>query len=281
MIKIKSFLQSVLSILLITTITTFSYAQEGWEAGPWGGVSHYFGDLNTNFKLFKPGPAGGFSARYNFNERVGLKFTGSYGEIAADDALSDNIYERARNLSFKSIIVEGNTQFEFNFLPYIHGSKRESFTPYIYGGLAIFYFNPIAELDGEEYELRILGTEGQFKGEEYYSVTGAASFGMGLKMDLSYRWSVNIDLGIRSTFTDYLDDVSSVYADNRDIARTRGDIAAELADRSLLIEGINDGSLSQKGRQRGDNTNKDAYAFLGVSLMYYFGDIKCPRISNF
>ncbi len=279
MIKIKSLLQGILSVLLITIVTTLS-AQEGWEAGPWGGASHYFGDLNTNFKLFKPGPAGGFNARYNFNNRVGIKFMASYAEISADDALSDNVYEQARNLSFKSKIIEGNTQFEFNFLPYTHGSKREFFTPYLFGGIAVFYFNPIAELDGQEYELRTLGTEGQFKGEEYYSVTGAASFGMGLKMDINYRWSVNIDLGIRSTFTDYLDDVSTVYADAKDIARTRGDVAALLSDRSLIIEGINDGSLSQKGRQRGDDTNKDAYAFLGVSLMYYFGDIKCPRISN-
>ncbi len=279
MIKVKNFTKGLFIVFFIGMIAPLS-AQEGWEAGPWIGGVHYFGDLNTNFKLNKPGGAGGFNARYNFNNRVGIKFMASYGEISGDDALSDNIYERARNLSFKSIIVEGNTQLEFNFLPYTHGSKTESFTPYAFGGLSIFYFNPIAEYMGVEYELRPLGTEGQFKGEEYYSVTGAASFGMGLKVDLSYRWSVNIDLGVRTTFTDYLDDVSTTYADPSDLKRSRGEISAILADRSIIIEGVNDGSLSAKGRQRGDNTSKDAYAFLGVSLMYYFGDVKCPRISR-
>ena len=278
--KINRLLKGTLSLVFIFLLNFSLSAQEGWEAGPWAGAAHYFGDLNTNFKLHKPGGAAGFSARYNFNNRVGMKLTGSYAEISADDALSDNIYERARNLSFKSVIVEGNAQLEFNFLPYTHGSKDEFFTPYIYGGIAVFYFNPIAELDGTEYELRTLGTEGQFKGEEYYSVTGAVSFGMGLKMDLSYRWSFNVDLGIRSTFTDYLDDVSTVYADPKDLKRSRGEISPLLADRSIIIEGVNDGSLSNAGRQRGDNTSKDAYAFLGVSLLYYFGDIKCPRISN-
>ena len=43
---------------------------KGWEFGPWAGVSYYFGDLNTNYRLDRPNLAGGFAARYNFNPRL-------------------------------------------------------------------------------------------------------------------------------------------------------------------------------------------------------------------
>ena len=80
--------------------------------------------------------------------------------------------------SFKSNIFDGTAQFEFNFLPYIHGSKDQFYTPYLFAGFSVFYFNPKAELDGETYELRPLGTEGQFKGDEYYTVQGAFTYGV-------------------------------------------------------------------------------------------------------
>lgn len=255
-------------------------AQRGWEAGPWAGVSYYIGDLNTSYDLGLPQLAGGMVARFNFNERLCAKFSGNYGKVKADDARSQNTFERARNLSFESEIIDLSAQFEFNFLPYTHGSDDEFFTPYVFAGLTGFYFNPKAELDGQLYELRDLGTEGQFKGEEYYTISGAFNYGLGIKVDLSYRWSLNFEIGGRSTFTDYLDDVSTVYTNKNALRRARGDagdIAVRLSDRSLRLPGINEeGQLSLEGRQRGSDSRNDQYFFLGVGALYYFGDIKCP-----
>ena len=42
----------------------------GWEAGGQIGVSNYFGDLNTNWRLDRMHLAGGLNARYNFNDRL-------------------------------------------------------------------------------------------------------------------------------------------------------------------------------------------------------------------
>ncbi len=269
------------TILIFSLFSTLSLtAQVGWEVGPWLGVSYYLGDLNTNFDFSTPGIAGGLAARYNFNERLCMKFSGNYGKVMADDANSSNVYERLRNLSFESVIVDGSAQFEFNFLPYVHGSSEYFFTPYLFGGISVFYFNPKAELDGTYYELRELGTEGQFKGEEYYSVTGAVNYGLGLKLDLSYRWSLNFEIGARATFTDYLDDVSTVYPDKDDLMRMRDPIALELSDRSIIEPGLNDGQLSEEGRQRGNSGNKDSYIFAGIGILYYFGDLKCPELSR-
>ena len=48
----------VLSFVLLLGSLTAS-AQYGWEAGGWAGVSYYFGDLNTNFRLNRQALAGG------------------------------------------------------------------------------------------------------------------------------------------------------------------------------------------------------------------------------
>ncbi len=271
---VKRFLSISLSLCLWQGVS--SWAQEGWEAGPWGGVAWYFGDLNTSYDLGMPGPAGGFGVRYNFNDRLCLLMGIGTGKIRADDARSRNSYERARNLSFQSGLLDGRVQFEFNFLPYIHGSKDYFFTPYLLGGMGIAQFNPKAKYEGRLVELRPLGTEGQFRSEEYATASWAWIYGIGFKVDLSYRLSLNLELAARALRTDYLDDVSTVYPDKGDLRRLRGDLAVALADRSIPLPGVENSQLGRPGVQRGDNKSRDTYAYLGLGLLYYFGDLKCP-----
>ncbi|MGB3548893.1 MAG: DUF6089 family protein [Saprospiraceae bacterium] len=247
----------------------------GWEVGPWAGAALYLGDLNTDFSFRRIQPAGGLSARYNFNDRLSAKISANYGRLLAMDSDSNNPFEKTRNLSFQSDVFDGTAQFEFNFLPYIHGDFERWMTPYAFAGISVFNYNPMARAaDGELYELRALGTEGQLKGEEYLPTSGALTYGLGFKLDLSYEWSLDFHIGARNTFTDYLDDVSTVYADQSDLRRSRGDIAVELADRSIFSDGSP--NRDREGEQRGDSTGKDKYIFMGVGLHYYFGDIRCP-----
>lgn len=255
---------------------------KGMEIGPWAGVSFYLGDLNTNFRLNRPNLAGGFAARYNFNPRLATKVSFNYGHVEAYDSDSDNPFEQRRNLSFQSDIFEGTLQFEFNFLPYIHGSKEYFFTPYVFGGVTVFNYNPQTVTDdGELVELRELGTEGQLRGEEYYILSTALAYGLGFKFDLSYRWSVDIHAGFRNAATDYLDDVSTLYPDRSDLESIRvenGPLALELYDRTIFDDSFP--VRDREGEQRGDDTNNDRYFFLGVGLNYYFGELRCPDYGN-
>lgn len=289
-------LLSILAILLFsfsnTTTLSSQSLMRGWEIGPWGGVSYYFGDLNTNYRLNRPNPAGGLLGRYNFNDRLSFSLSGNYGKIEAYDSESRNPFEFNRNLSFESEIWDAAALFEFNFLPYIHGSRDHFFTPYLFGGLSIFSFNPLAEYDGEMpildnsgatvnpgdlVALRTLGTEGQFKGEEYYTVTAAFTYGLGFKFDLNYDWSINIHFGARSTYTDYLDDVSSTYPDRSDLLKDRGELAVYMSSgKSLEVDGTTT-TLGLQGQQRGDSNERDIYLFAGVGVLYYFGDVRCPN----
>lgn len=268
------------AILLIWSANTAVQAQEGWEAGFWGGGSWYFGDLNTSFDLSNPGLAGGILMRYNFNERIAFKLTGNIGKISADDADSRNLFEQARNLNFQSRVMDGTAELEFNFLEYIHGSKDQFFTPYLSGGLTIHNFNPQTEYEGELVDLQPLGTEGQFIGEEYKLTKVGLAYGGGFKISLNYEWSLDIFVSARNLFTDYLDDVSTVYADKEDIEQFHGELGAILSDRSIDVIGVSAAEVSAPGRQRGDSTNNDSYVYSGITLVYYFGDLKCPEYGS-
>lgn len=270
--RIRLFVLAI-GLFLLTAGAAFGQ-MKGWELGGWVGLSNYFGDLNTNYRLNRVHPAAGLLTRYNFNDRLAFRLGASYGRISAYDSDSPNLYEKRRNLSFRSDIVDAAMVLEFNFLPYMHGHRDYFFTPYMYAGPALYYFNPQAELDGQWYDLQGLGTEGQFRGEEYNTVQGALAYGFGFKVDFSYRWSLSVDLSGRKLFTDYLDDVSGVYADWRDIRSLRGDIAAELADRS------SEPKLGEPGRQRGNGKSNDIFAFLGIGIQYYFGEIRCPSYNR-
>lgn len=265
---------ALLSLLLLLTSNAAFAQMKGWELGGWIGGSNYFGDLNTNFRLNRSHLAAGVLTRYNFNDRMALRMGGSYGHISAYDSDSKNIYEQRRNLSFRSHIVDASMVLEFNFMPYMHGHREYFYTPYVFAGPAIFLYKPEAELDGTWYNLAEQGTEGQFRGEEYSTSQGALAYGLGFKIDFSYRWSLGVELSARKVFTDYLDDVSGTYADWRDIRALRGDVAAALADRSV------EPKIGEPGRQRGNGKSNDMYLFLGVSLQYYFGEIRCPSYNR-
>lgn len=250
------------------------HAQKGYEIGGWLGASVYHGDLNPAINFASPGFAGGLIGRYNFNSRVCFKTSLNYGFVKGDDQNSRNNFDRNRNLSFQSHLIDLSPVIEFNFMDYVHGSRTKYFTPYLLGGANLFYFNPTTELNGERYKLRDFGTEGQDGGKSYGAFHAGLILGVGFKWDINYDWSINIEWSTRMLFTDYLDDVSTVYPDKEALRARHGDIAVALSDRSL-VEGLGDA-----GRQRGDSKTNDRYSFVGIGIVKYFGWIDCPEISK-
>lgn len=264
-------------ILILFCIPAFYpgvMAQQGWEAGGWAGSAHYFGDLNTNFDLSKPGPAAGLQLRYLFNERLAFKTSLNYAFIHETDEDSTNPFEKSRNLHFRSHIFDFSNQFEFNFMPYVHGT-RNYFSPYFLLGLSVFHYNPQSEYQGNWYNLREYGTEGQIVGEEYYSFSAGLIYGAGIKWDINYRLSMNVEVSARLIPTDYLDDVSTVYPNRGEISSLRGEIGLALSNPSTV-----DG-FGEQGTQRGNSKDNDTYVTTGVSFMYFFGQLNCPTIYRY
>jgi len=278
------------ALLLTLTCGTAAKAQYS-EIGLLGGISFYMGDLNPDMPFKDVRPAGGLFYRYNFNDRFSLRAAAHIAYIVGYDANSTNAAQLERNLSFESWLFDFSVTGEFNFFKYAPGDMRHWITPFLFGGISVFKFNPRAELNGEMWELQPLGTEGQgttfYPDRQKYSLFNAAiPFGLGLKVNLSKTFSVGLEWGMRYTFTDYLDDVSTTYADIDVIQAERGDIANVLSNRSLMRDPVSGEFVpltdQQRqefaGRQRGNSTNNDWYSFvlISVSMNIKARPEKCP-----
>lgn len=265
-----------LFFILVWLPVTALQAQKGTELGGWIGAAHYFGDLNNLYRVNEPGLAGGFIARHNHNNRLSTQVMINYARVRAHDSKSSNLYDQRRNLSFFSDVFEICPSISFNFFELDHGKNYYGLSPHLITGLSVIYFTPKANYMGTTYSLRNLGTEGQAKNQEYSNLSAAWLIGFGLKLDLSYHWSLNFDVDTRFTFTDYLDDVSKNYPNFSSLQTERGNVAVALSDPS--IPGPNGDKIGKAGFQRGDNKDRDMFATFGVSLLYYFGRLDCPAI---
>lgn len=251
------------------------------EVGIFLGGSYYIGELNQVHLGQFTKPAGGVVFRYNFNKRLAARANGLYGILEAHDSHSPIPAFKQRNLSFKSNVIEFSAQLEFNFLDYEMGNERRKFTPYIFGGIAGFKFKPQGDLGGTWVDLQPLGTEGQglpggASKKKYKLTQMSLPFGLGIRTHLAENIGLSIEWGLRKTFTDYIDDVSTTYYDPVALAAAHGAASAVLSDPSIG----KDPNYSNVGRQRGNPTNKDWYSFVGFALTVKFKSKEkaCPAI---
>jgi hypothetical protein len=214
-----------------------------------------------------------------------MKGTALYGRIEGSDKnFSNDPYKHKRNLSFRSDIIEFSIQAEWNILGYENTRTSYGWSPYLFTGVSVFRFNPKAQFfykpgvhdatlqnqSGEWIELQPLGTEGQettkFNDKRRYSLTQISiPIGFGSKWQLDDHWAIGIDFGVRKTFTDYLDDVSTVYVDDVIVGGASGPMAVALKDRSTELpnETKFDNNIA-----RGNARTKDWYLIGGVTLTY-------------
>jgi len=237
------------------------------EVGFFGGVSYYLGDINPGIHFLETKPAYGVIARVNIDSRWVVKATGFRGKIAGDDGLGKT--NDQRGLAFESNITDISLTMEFNFFDYFTGSRRNVISPYIFGGAGIVIFNPKAE----GVELRGIGTEGQnvgFDGRKQYSrVAFSIPFGIGFKFSVNKRLCFSGEWGLRKSYTDYLDDVSTTYY-----------LDGSQIDPANQEEVLSDPTgLHQPYQWRGNPATDDWYCFTGISMTYkfrLFNKNKCP-----
>lgn len=245
------------------------------EIGLGGGAGYYVGDLNPVFHWREPHPGATLFYRYNYGEHWSFRGSLVYTSVSARDSVGLFDYQTTRNLNFSSDIFELHGAVEFNFLPYRPGrNKTNRITPFMFAGLGVFKFNPQTMYNGELVDLAGLGTEGQGTGSypdrrQYSRIAAMIPFGMGFKWRMTERLSLHGEWGMRMTFTDYLDDVSTTYANNAELLLVRGQVAVELSDPSV---GGYDGPVSRQNYMRGISNDLDWYSFLHVSLVYNIRD---------
>jgi hypothetical protein len=264
-------------------------AQKHHEIGLMAGVANYYGDLQDKvFPSQNNKPMGGILYKYYVNPHVGFRFGAALTHLTAADSLSDIQVKRDRNLRFATNLFELHGALELNLLPV--EINRMKFTPYVFGGLAMFYYNPYT--DGRNLErvyLRPLSTEGQGipiypDRKEYSLVNVAFPIGGGLKFFVGNTLMITTELGFRYTNTDYLDDVSKSYVNLDTLKAYRGQQSVDLAYRTDEKRNF-DGNYPNYKYQRGDSKANDWYWFGGITATIYlraFGNVdeylqsKCP-----
>ncbi|WP_317899236.1 DUF6089 family protein [Aurantibacillus circumpalustris] len=244
----------------ISQIKKRTFAQR--ELGFFGGGSYYIGDINPRGHFKASHPALGIFFRYAKSYRYAFRFGFNYGQISGNDATSSEPDQIERNLNFKSQLYELNATAEFNFVEYRIGHDRYKFTMFVFAGVAGFYFNSQANINGTEVSLRDNLTEGK----AYPKFQLSIPFGVGLKWNIGEKCGLGIEWGPRRTFTDNLDDIKGSYPNS---------IATE-GGGSVTNQSLNNSATP--GDMRGNPSSRDWYFYYGVTLNIKLPDPKsfCP-----
>ena len=288
----------LLPVILSFCICASSQAQEldkSTAISVFTGVMNYQGDVKPNgFTLDHSNLAAGISIRKPLSRWFSLRGGFNMGKItAADKWNSEDL--KARNLSFTTTIKEAYLGLEVSILDMAAGR----FTPYVYGGIAVFHFNPwTKDNSGAKTYLKPLSTEGQglskYPDQKPYNLTQIClPFGGGARFAVSDALSIGIEFNQRKTFTDYVDDVSSNFVDRDALLQERGPQAVELAYRADELPGGRP-LFPAHGDQRGTAAQKDWYYFFGLTMemkLSNFGGLlksnktvasqRCPRNVNY
>lgn len=256
-------------ILFISTLLAWATLVQAQDFE--GGISFagifYSGDLSPKvlprYTRFIE-PAGGIIFRYRNRGVLGLRGSLTYGNLEGNDARS--AYPE-RKLAFVTNLIEGAIVGEWYLIPDNFLGDSPLITPYLFGGVAVFHFDPEAQFESGFVALQPIGTEGQGL-EDYeppYSRTQVAiPVGAGLRLIMGKRSALSVEISSRKLFTDYLDDVSGAYLSYNRIFEEKGELAARLSRPD--IDPDEAAYASNVYRRGGDRF--DAYGSFGVSYTY-------------
>lgn len=218
----------LLGILFLISHYCAAQLSQNSEFGFGVGAFNYTGDLVRTYNILNSKPAGTVFYRANISKIVSFRTSLTGGKLAASDKRPLDAFAKQRASSFNIFVLEASTVFEYHFLDWRDGQRRLRFTPYLFAGFSLFVISGNAA-----------------KNAAYSNVQPAIPFGGGVKYVLNPKWYIAVELGIRKTFFDYLDNIS-------------------------------DGDLSLKNYRYGNRYDNDTYFFTGVTITRTLYDIPCP-----
>jgi Domain of unknown function (DUF6089) len=215
------------------------------------GTATYFGDLSNPKRLVSAEPSINVGLQYYLTRRIAVRSELTWFTISGDDKDADEKGRRNRNLSFSSSNLELNAVGIINL--YSNGNRfyrRPTFNLYAFGGVGLLYINPKTKYKGEWVALQPLKTEGV----DYSLLQPVIPYGIGFRLKVTPLMNFTFEGGWRKTFTDYLDDVSTVYPA----------IIPFLSDRGQEI-----GNPAKPGGIRGNPKFEDSYMLVNAKIEYY------------
>ncbi len=197
-----------LILFSLLTLSTSLYAQSPLEAGLFGGLVVYQGDLSENdiFEINEFNPAFGGLLRYHFDDKWKVRGHVIYGNITGTDknAKDPGLFNRA--WSYRSFIVE--LTFVGEYHPWGRprqdraGLFRRQLSPYVGAGAGFINFNPRVKVDKPQ-------DIGLFPEPKRTTTALSLPIVAGLRYDFHEHYIATVEAGWRITFNDYLDGVSN------------------------------------------------------------------------
>ncbi len=273
--------------------------QYRWELGAKVGVANYLGDIGGYDQERRDGPADmrfeqtnwalGAYTRYKVGRILSIQAEFNAARIRGADYLSANPARAARNLSFRNLVMELGIRPEITIFMDNDVGGRGYYNPdfrlYVFAGIAAIYHNPQGSIDGKNWvSLPELQTEGQ--NQPYSNFSFAIPKGIGLYFTHKKKHRFGWEFGWRTTFTDYLDDVSDRYGDPSQMTEQ----GAAFSNRTSLdhIQAVNQEAIANgltpvdsysfeinsagennhgynEPQKRGDASNNDSYLFTQFS----------------
>ena len=270
-------MKKLLFLVCVVFLTQFVSAQRynlgfGWRAG----VTNFLGDIGSgdlarnfvyNMELKDTRWATGPYVNYRFHPLFAVQGGITYARLRGEDNESENRARRARNLNFRNDIFELSAKFEYPQVLSLsdvgyRGRYRVDYQTYFFAGVGCVYTNPKAEYNGDYIKLRPLMTEGV----RYSPLVLTMPFGGGFFFTYKRQHRFGFEFSWSWTFTDYIDDISTTYANPADMSSDP--LAAILANRYSGAGNAPDYTNYTPGNRRGDPTDRDNYMFMTVSYSF-------------
>jgi hypothetical protein len=267
---------------LLAGVAVTADAQYAWDVGFHLGGANYLGEMGGkdqprrdfiwDMKLSQTRWAVGGFARRKINRLISVNTGLLYLRLQGADALTESYRpRRGRNLNFRNDLLEWYIRPEFTIYQDNdlggRGRYRTDFRLFGYVGAALYYHNPKGQInrEGDFYALQPLTTELV----DYSRFGVSIPAGIGFHFTKRRRHRFGWDMGWRTTFTDYLDDVSTTYADP---ALLPNQDAINLANQTSFAYAL-DPTLPHPnnyapGAIRGDPTHNDSYLTMTFTYSY-------------
>ncbi len=260
-------------LLILSCLAIFSQANAQFddpktlEVGPHVGLSYYMGDINPLLPFAMAQLQYGGVVRFNYNNRWTFRFDYSRATVTASDEVIK--WRPDRGLNFTTIINDFSLVAEFNFLEYYTGNPKKNVSPYLFGGISVFQYTAFANVGDDLVDLSDYATEAIDPNAKWYkkmfgktsSIGVSIPFGFGVKFSLSRHMAGTVEWRMQKTFTDYLDDVATVYPEQHAIYTAPDGTTYDLTDPT---------GKYIAGQQRGDSAFNDWFGMARVSLTWKF-----------
>jgi hypothetical protein len=225
-----------------------------WSVAIEGGVTRYAGDMSEEKDIFRRprlGVEGAASILYRFAERLSARADGRLYFIWGKH---ENTRVWYNNLSFAAINPEICAGVQADLYP--ADQLDRVVNPYLFAGVGLTYLNSFARFQDKWVSLPRAQTENV----DYNRYPFIFKLAIGHPILIRFRYRLTGEFGYTTVFSDYLDDVSSVYPDFTKLSP----LGNALSDRRYALPVQI--APAQPGDQRGNSIKRDGYFSLSLRL---------------